>query len=267
MKKKFVSIILVGILLVTLLIGQSQAAEKHNEYQYDVLADGTVEIVQYYQPMSNAEHVIIPETIEGYTVTSIGRQAFNWCGATTIVIPDTVTTIKKYAFNNCSDLKSIKLSKNLKVIEDYAFYANRNLERIQFPDGLLEIGEQVFFGCVELDSVIVPNSLQTVKWQAFSGCKAIDNVYYKGTKSEWDALDFFKDNVANLATVHYDFNLQPGDMNGDGINNMLDALYLYASVSGQMELAPVYLMLADVDYDARVNTMDSLMLYGRVSGT
>ena len=50
--------------------------------------------------------VVIPSSItsEGqeYTVTSIGRSAFESCrGLTSVTIPNSLTSIGAYAFNNC----------------------------------------------------------------------------------------------------------------------------------------------------------------------
>ncbi len=265
MKKRLMGGILAFALLFALPVGEVQAAKKYGDYEYDILTDGTVEILNYC-PSYSVDHLVIPETIEGYTVTAIGQNAFGTCTATSIVTPDTVTIIKRSAFFNCTNLKSIKLSKNLKTIEENAFYGSRKLERIAFPDGLLEIGEQAFHSCVEMDSIIVPSSLQTVGWNAFNGCKALDDVYYKGDKTQWDALAFFNSNVASQVVVHCDFDLQPGDVNGDGAKNMRDALCLYSWVSGRKELVSVFLMLADINSDAQLNARDSLGLYQSVAG-
>lgn len=53
--------------------GISASAETYGDYEYSVLDDGTVEISKY-----NGEggDIVIPETIDGKSVSSIGDSAF-----------------------------------------------------------------------------------------------------------------------------------------------------------------------------------------------
>lgn len=60
--------------------------------------------------------------------------------ATDIIIPDTVTRIKDYAFNNCSSITSITISDSVTYIGDSAFYGCKNLASISLPDNFVDIG-------------------------------------------------------------------------------------------------------------------------------
>ena len=63
--------------------------------------------------------LIIPDTIAGNPVTSIGRQAFSKCtGLTSITIPDGVTSIEDQAFAFCSSLTSITIPDSVTNIEN-----------------------------------------------------------------------------------------------------------------------------------------------------
>lgn len=88
--------------------------------------------VKIVAPNSNSKKVIIPEMIEGVPVTMIGDFAFfdyfrifsltfPTSKLEEIVIPDTVTTIEKYAFYQTKKLKTLELPKSLKLVGNYAF--------------------------------------------------------------------------------------------------------------------------------------------------
>ncbi len=70
----------------------SNAETQENlDFSYRSLSDGTMEIKKY---LGSDSTVMIPETIEGKTVTSIGGHAFRGCSSLTeITIPSSVTSI------------------------------------------------------------------------------------------------------------------------------------------------------------------------------
>ena len=58
--------------------------------------------------------LVIPETVEGLTVTAISTAAFENCDKlTSVKIPNTVTTIWSEAFKDCYNLQSVQLSSAL----------------------------------------------------------------------------------------------------------------------------------------------------------
>ena len=77
-----------------------------NEVVYEITSDTTVMISHYD---GSASTLIIPETVEGFTVTMVGQSAFE--GNTelrSLDLPDTITVIGKRAFANCSNLSEMK---------------------------------------------------------------------------------------------------------------------------------------------------------------
>ncbi|MCX6867521.1 MAG: leucine-rich repeat domain-containing protein, partial [Verrucomicrobia bacterium] len=56
--------------------------------------------------------VIIPESIDGFTVTGIGDWAFAGCGLTSVTIPASITSIGNQAFSYCFSLTSANFMGN-----------------------------------------------------------------------------------------------------------------------------------------------------------
>ena len=81
------------------------------------------------------QNVVIPPTIDGYTVTTIGNGAFRNCSElTSIVIPDTVTGIEGGAFDYCTGLTSIEIPDSVTSIGDSAFRGCEGLTSIEIPE-------------------------------------------------------------------------------------------------------------------------------------
>jgi uncharacterized repeat protein (TIGR02543 family) len=83
-----------------------------------------------------------------------------------VVIPDTVTSIKAYAFRNT--LESVTAN-TVVTIENNAFRNCLNLENVSFGEGLVKIGEYAFAGCLALESITIPASVTNIGSYAFSG--------------------------------------------------------------------------------------------------
>jgi hypothetical protein len=109
-----------GILLLLLLLILPHLVQAQFNY---VITNGTITITKYTGPVTA---VTIPDTINGLPVTSIDKAFYN--GATpgqgiltSITIPDSVTSIEKYAFAWNYTLTSATLGKGIRTIGDGAF--------------------------------------------------------------------------------------------------------------------------------------------------
>ncbi|MBP8050143.1 MAG: leucine-rich repeat protein, partial [Oscillospiraceae bacterium] len=83
---------------------------------YSVLPDNTAQITGY---SGTAANLIVPDKLDGYTVTEIGKLCFS--GNITLVslkLPDTVTRIGTRAFAYCTNLASINYPLHLESAGD-----------------------------------------------------------------------------------------------------------------------------------------------------
>lgn len=88
-----------------------------------------------------------------------------------------------------------KIPERVKAIHDSAFW-NEYLKRVILPDGLEVIVQYAFAACENLEEITIPKSLRKVYLKAFYGCSAVKTVYYKGSKDEWNKINFSDFNEA-----------------------------------------------------------------------
>ena len=149
----------------------------HSYFRYHTTNDNMVDI-------SNKDfgaNVVSHEVVDGECViefdapiTRIPAQAFsntNLFGD--LVIPNSVTTIDDYAFNNCYYLNgSLTLSNSLKTIGTRAFYWCLGLKgNLTLPDSVTTIGDNAFCNCYKFTgNLTIPNSVTTIGESAFDQC-------------------------------------------------------------------------------------------------
>ena len=113
------------------------------QLEYEELNDGTVEITKFVS--SSSTDIELPSTIDGKSVISIGDSAFNAYSIeacknlTSIIIPNSVTSIGSDAFRGCTGLTSVTI-----------------------PDSVTSIGTCAFYECTSLTDVTIPNSVTSI---------------------------------------------------------------------------------------------------------
>lgn len=130
------------------------------------LADGTIAIVEY---IGTDPDVDISTYDFGGTLVNIGGYAFFNKGITSIVLPNTIRQIQRYAFAYNKKLAHISIpastnyianyafydtgiaslsfdGNNVKIIEQYAFALTKNLKQVTIPSGVTRMGGYAFYG-------------------------------------------------------------------------------------------------------------------------
>jgi tetratricopeptide (TPR) repeat protein len=137
--------------------GLAMAEEKayvqsDEDFEIKQNADNTLTITGY---KGKTRNVVIPATLYGLKVTVIGGRAFRKSNITSLVIPDTVTSIEHGeihnvvytdyygAFSNNLALTKVILGKGLRTIGNCAF-SRTGITEIIIPDSVTIIGDAAF---------------------------------------------------------------------------------------------------------------------------
>lgn len=83
-------------------------------------------------------------------------------GLKTTAIPNTVTAIGGYAFDECVGLTSIDIPNSIISIGSHAFSDCEMLTDVVIPNSVLTIGEKAFSGCMALKSIVIPESVTSI---------------------------------------------------------------------------------------------------------
>ena len=98
-----------------------------------------------------------------------------------VTLPDQMTSIDEYSFDNCRDLRTVDLPANIREISDGAFR-----------------------DCVSLTELTIPKTITHIGADAFSGCSNLQDVYYDGDVSNWNKIEIESGNECLLnANIYY----------------------------------------------------------------
>lgn len=161
-----------------------QASYKEcGDYWYRVLEDDTAEIIYY----SGEDYdVIIPETLDGFTVTSIGSRneggiisrpfeyRYDVCS---VVIPDTVNNIGDSVFSFCYMLENITIPDTVTSIGRNAFKGTKWLKNRQSENPLVIVNNILVDGRTCVGNVIIPDTVTDIVEEAFHYNENITSVY------------------------------------------------------------------------------------------
>lgn len=122
-----------------------------------------------------SERVIVPAEINGYTVVSIGENAFKNASLSEIILPNTVKAILKNAFEGCSNLRNLDLPDGLLYLGENCFQSS-GLESIAFPNAITKISNFCCDSCTNLRKISFGNGVKQIEYSAFRECSNLREV-------------------------------------------------------------------------------------------
>ena len=94
---------------------------------------------------------------------------------TDLVIPESVTSIGNYAFDNCTNLTNVNIPNGVTRIGKSAFRKCSNLTYVSIPPSIDTIGENAFLWCFDLNAVYISD---LAAWCGISFVWASNPLYY-----------------------------------------------------------------------------------------
>lgn len=170
-------------------------------FENGVLYDKDKTALKQYLANSSATEFVIPET-----VTSIAGYAFeNAQNLTSITIPETVDSIGNYAFSGCTGLTSLKLPENVNYLGRGVFSDCTALSEVNIPTNLQYLNDHTFENCQSLASVTIPDSVIYIGWEAFIG-SGLESVVIPSNVASVSSATFA--DCVNLRSVDFPQNLE-----------------------------------------------------------
>ena len=154
------------------------------------------ELITYPTGKADSEYAI-PNS-----VTSIGNYAFENCtNLTSVTIPDSVTSIGYSAFGYCTNIISVTIPNSVTSIGECAFLGCTSLTSVTIPDSVTSIGRGAFLNCTSLTSVTIPDSVTSIGDSAFCGCTSLTSVSIPDSVTSIGDSAFY--GCSNLKSVNY----------------------------------------------------------------
>ena len=146
--------------------------ERNDDYYYEKYSDHINIVAVRGNSKSSLESIEFPSEIDGLPVTVIeGGGTINtsdgmtyiplskFANLTSVIIPDSVTTIGLNSFKDCVSLTSITIPNSVTNIGNSAFYGCTSLTSITIPNSVTNIENFAFYGCTGLTSITIPDSV------------------------------------------------------------------------------------------------------------
>lgn len=245
-----------------------------SRYLSYTVSDGEAKVTGLTSIGKNQTLIIIPETLGGYPVTSVGGpssdpaagKVFSSEVLSTLVIPGTVKTVGDYAFFDIPTLTEIKIEEGLISVGKGAFAGLSSLTKISLPASVETVGDYAFaairpsqdpeetlelydFGC---DAALSGSVLSEIVFAAGSSLRELG----KNVLSYTSATSFTLPDSDNYTFDYRSFALS-------SLTDILSANPSYVSVDGTLYSADlsrfVYLPLAksgDITLQDGVSSVD-----------
>ena len=159
---------------------------------------------------SEITNLVIPDG-----VTTIGTYPFQNCAhLTSITVPNGVTSIEENAFNGCDELTTVTIPSSMMSIGSRAFYNCSSLTSIHISDfvwwcntsgsfsnsNLLNNAHHLYLGDQEITNLVIPEDVTTISSYPFRNCAYLTSVTIPNSVTSIGSRAFY--GCSNLTSIH-----------------------------------------------------------------
>lgn len=189
MKKTICILVIISVIFMTFPVNSFALQYRYEDWDYEFddagywvngwcyrpLDEKTAILVAYDQNIIKGEELIIPEIINGYSVTGFAHGIFRWSSFKKCDLSH-FPILSKRMFEE-SALESVVLSKDTKIIPDGCFL-DCPIEKIELPEGLETIEAYSFRG-TKLKEIVFPSTVKNLEFQVVSYCPELKIIEFK----------------------------------------------------------------------------------------
>ena len=203
--------------------------------------DATLKGIEWIQP--SIEKVVYGEgitEIAPFTAQKINTHfSYNepLQDITELVLPSTLTTIDDYAFNLYLKVKDVQIPYGVTTIGNHAFSDCYQIENVVLPGTVKKIGDEAFSVCDSLNSITIPASVTEIGKNLAHSYSGVSIFGYTGSTAE----SYAKENKY----AFFSLSNTVGDVNEDGVVNLMDAIALNKYLAGMISLTDNQLIAAN----------------------
>ena len=111
---------------------------------------------------------------------------------------DGITVMGNFVLGSCTNLKDVKLGKDLTNIGVGAFTECTSLTSVSVPSKVTSVGVGAFFNATSLSSVSLPEGLTTLYYGAFAMCSSLKNISLPSTLTQLNAGAFAMSGIQSI---------------------------------------------------------------------
>ena len=231
MKKRLISLLLAFSMMLTFLPAGAVSAFAEDtstvhtasvggyKYEYKVNG-GNATITKFCGPLDPVDpegnvanpdlyYINIPSELNHYPVTGLGAYLFSGQPyhsdvhvyqfnrkIRSITIPEGVTSIGGYAFEECFDLENVTIPQSVTSIGPVAFLGCCKLTTLSLGENTETIGGGAFFRCSGLSKIIIPEKVKEIKsgysgspsfYRTFQYCSSLEYIILPAELTSFEA--------------------------------------------------------------------------------
>ena len=275
-------ILLTALLSLSIVTTNALTLYEDGDYTYADTGEGTVAL---YAWNSDSDTLIVPNNYTNKYVTSVYNYAFaensqiaaidfsqcyllktigtkSFYGCTSLsgdlVLPNTIETLSLGAFQECPNLQSFTVNGYVTVIPEQCCYKDYLLSEVNLPLNLEKIERLAFAECYSLRRIYIPDSVNFIDKSAFLNDNNVIIQCYNDSYAHQYAVENKID--------HMIIDRQPGDVNGDGVVDILDATEIQKYAAESTDFTDEQFELGDINKDGYCDVIDALLVQKSVIG-